>query len=76
MSSIIPELCLYTCKQCKLNPTSEKDRIILHILCFLVLGNLYKDNIISENVTIIAECHGPFIPLVEEWCDQIKVCSN
>ena len=64
---MVPQLCLYTCKECKLDPTLAEDRTILHILCFLVLGKVGKGDIVIK-----AESNGPFIPDVEEWCNQVK----
>lgn len=68
----IEDLCLYMVKKARLNPTTRNDRIILHIMCFLVIGSMYKNGIISEDITIITKCDGPFIPAVEKWCNQVQ----
>jgi len=69
--SIVPSLCEYFVNKAKLNPTIRDDRIILQTLCFLTIGKLSSQGYDLDDITIVAKAHGPHIPAVKEWCDQL-----
>lgn len=69
--SLIQQLCTYLVKEKKLDPMSENDRMLLHIICFQTLFGSRLNISDIDDITVNADIHGPYIPLVEEWCDSL-----
>jgi len=68
IKSLIPGICEYLVEERNLSCHNETDRLIIHLVCFLTIGKLFRDREIYEyDIIVTAEMQGPFIDSVDEW---------
>jgi hypothetical protein len=70
-ASMIPALCTYLVTEHKINPFTKHGKILLHSICFLVIGKCE----IGDDIVVVARSHGPHVVAVEKWRKSLIRCK-